>query len=374
MGCSSVGNDDGWSARLMWRDGGALVSYLYYPDKPESIRCGEDVPWAAKITPGVWHSLRMRVKLNTIDGGEPRSDGVIEGWFDGDKVLSVTNVKLRRNPAVAITRTYLTTYCGGSIVELFAPSRDQEIEFRNIRSWPGPSENSSCEPIAAADDLDADIDEAGGGGDLEEDDEGGERAPGSIFDYRLIDGGRGWDRPGYFDRVRLPAGGPEREDVFTALRFCRSRCEAKSRRCRGFTLYGTSCYLKDASALARDAKNYGEGPSGWRYAYERDEAVVAQSGPRVPCGDIGQGCCYSDASSFDAPLCGAGRCATIECVCTGAVCASAAPCTGAEAAAAGAVCDQSGGGPAKCGSVGEPCCTGGECDEDLLCDANTCVG
>jgi hypothetical protein len=31
VGCSSVSKDRGFSTRLMWREGGAMVTYAYYP-------------------------------------------------------------------------------------------------------------------------------------------------------------------------------------------------------------------------------------------------------------------------------------------------------------------------------------------------------
>lgn len=128
VGCSSVSKDRGFSTRLMWRENGAIVTYAYYPDKDESIRCGEDWKWDKKLKAGEWHHIRMFAQLNTFEGGDPQEDGVFRAWLDGELVLERTDIRYRYNEDFLISRAYLTTYCGGSSRDLFGPKHDQYIE------------------------------------------------------------------------------------------------------------------------------------------------------------------------------------------------------------------------------------------------------
>ena len=76
-----------------------MVTYAYYPDKPKSIRCGEDWKWSQKIQDGVWNHIRMWSKLNTP--GE--EDGEFKAWLNGDEVLYRTGI---RYPLLCGLRTY----------------------------------------------------------------------------------------------------------------------------------------------------------------------------------------------------------------------------------------------------------------------------
>lgn len=100
-----------------------MVTYAYYPDKPKSIRCGEDWMWSKKVQSNKWHHIRMWVKLNTPG----QKNGEFKAWLDGQQVLHRTNIPYRYKSEFKISRAYITTYCGGSSRSLFAPSKDQNI-------------------------------------------------------------------------------------------------------------------------------------------------------------------------------------------------------------------------------------------------------
>jgi hypothetical protein len=123
VGCSEVSKDRGFSTRLMWREGGAMVTYAYYPDKPKSIRCGEDWLWSKKVQSNTWHHIRMWSKLNTPG----QKNGEFKAWLDGELVLSKNDIRYRYDPKFKISRAYITTYAGGSSRSLFAPSQNQYI-------------------------------------------------------------------------------------------------------------------------------------------------------------------------------------------------------------------------------------------------------
>ena len=144
-GCSKVESGDGFSLRLMWRRGGSIVTYAYYPDKPKSIRCGEDWLWDAEIESGRWYDIAIMVQLNTVsDSGDVSADGVVQAWLDDKMVLDMDGLVLRRDNDVQVTRTYLTTYVGGSSVDLFAPDHDQYALFDNFSSGSG-TDVGKCE-------------------------------------------------------------------------------------------------------------------------------------------------------------------------------------------------------------------------------------
>lgn len=144
VGCSAVSPQRGWSTRLMWREGGGMVTYAYYPDKPKAIRCGEDWRWSKKVVPGRWFNVKIYTKINTPG----KADGISKAYLDGELVMQKTGIMFRYNSAdsYTISRAYLTTYVGGSSVEMFAPSHDQFIKFDNFKVYSGPVRSSAPVP------------------------------------------------------------------------------------------------------------------------------------------------------------------------------------------------------------------------------------
>ena len=142
-GCSTVNDTRGWSHRLMWQENGGMVTYAYYPSKSRAIRCGENWKWSAGVVAGRWHNIRMYVGINTA--GVP--NGVSKAWLDGKLVLDKRDVMYRAvdRPEYTVTKAYMTTYVGGSSVEMFAPDHDQWIKFDNFNIWRG-----SCSPAIPA--------------------------------------------------------------------------------------------------------------------------------------------------------------------------------------------------------------------------------
>lgn len=134
-GCSP--DPDGFSARNMWRSGGAVVQYVYYPTQPNS--CGDDLGYmrggsAALFVPGTWHTVEHRIAMNTPGV----ADGVIEAWLDGELVLRDT-ARLWRNAGAtfAIDTLYFSTFFGGSD-STWAPSTPQTVDFDDLIVADGP--------------------------------------------------------------------------------------------------------------------------------------------------------------------------------------------------------------------------------------------
>ena len=104
-----------------------MTTYAYYPDKPKSIRCGEDWVWSKKLQSGKWYNIRMWIKLNTFSWTGPKANGKFKVWVDGKQVLSKKGIRFRYKKKFKVSRAYLTTYTGGSSRSLFAPKQDQYI-------------------------------------------------------------------------------------------------------------------------------------------------------------------------------------------------------------------------------------------------------
>jgi len=121
---------DGFSARNMWRTGGAIVQYVYWPDQPND--CGDDRYYRSGGTnvsfqPGRWHTVEHRIKMNTPG----QRDGILEGWVDGARYLNETDRQWRRSSAFAIDALYFSTFFGGGS-QPWASPQQQWADFDDL--------------------------------------------------------------------------------------------------------------------------------------------------------------------------------------------------------------------------------------------------
>ena len=105
---------DGFSARMMWREDGRAVQYLYYPDQPD--RYGHQIPWTDQTTgkqikfkPGQWHTVVHQLAINT----PKENDGALRAFFDGKVVLDIDNLRFRDTDNFAIDGFLFSTFFGG---------------------------------------------------------------------------------------------------------------------------------------------------------------------------------------------------------------------------------------------------------------------
>ena len=105
---------DGFSARMMWRDDGRAVQYLYYPDQPD--RYGHQIPWIDPATgeqvrfiPGQWHTVVHRLIMNTPG----KKDGALWAFFDDQLVLKMDSIRFRETDAFSIDGFLFSTFFGG---------------------------------------------------------------------------------------------------------------------------------------------------------------------------------------------------------------------------------------------------------------------
>lgn len=122
---------NGFSARIMWRVGGEVVSYVYHVD--QKTRFGDDFNWldAAKqplaFTPGQWHKIKMIVKLNDIE----KTNGSIQAYLDGDLVFEKNDFNFRLTDKIQIDTLCFNTFFGGDDIS-WAPQKEEKLSIRGL--------------------------------------------------------------------------------------------------------------------------------------------------------------------------------------------------------------------------------------------------
>jgi len=134
-GC--VDDTTGFSARMMWRTGGAAVQYMYFPEKMNA--CGDDYPYTSGgsevvFEPGTWHTVEHRLVMNTP--GE--HDGVLQAWFDKKPALDEQAFLFRlAGASYGVDTLYFSTFFGGSD-GTWAPPSAQTADFDDFIVSTGP--------------------------------------------------------------------------------------------------------------------------------------------------------------------------------------------------------------------------------------------
>lgn len=136
-GGAAPGPDEGFSARLMWREDGQMTTYLYHPDQPrnwgeyywwrgEEVAVNESGPGSGQVVfrPGTWYSVEQRVRLNTPG----LRDGIVEQWVDGELALRVTGLQFRLSDSWGIDGLYFNTFFGGQN-DTYRTVRDEVVDF-----------------------------------------------------------------------------------------------------------------------------------------------------------------------------------------------------------------------------------------------------
>ena len=125
-GCVTT-NGLGFSARLMWREVGKLIGYLY--DNNQVNRCGTALGASNySFTANRWFTIKQRVKLNTGMVG----DGIYQVWVDDRLVINRSNIEyMNVAPNLLIDQVMFETFYGGSTPD-WAPSRETSISFADV--------------------------------------------------------------------------------------------------------------------------------------------------------------------------------------------------------------------------------------------------
>ncbi len=131
---------DGFSARIMWREGGELFQYMYWMERSQEKNWGDDLPWvnlngdrkSLKIIPGQWHTLKTKIIMNTP--GE--RDGTVTSWLDGELALSNKGAFRAVGATFGIDNFNFTTFFGGNTPD-WAPTKDEIIYFADFKITAG---------------------------------------------------------------------------------------------------------------------------------------------------------------------------------------------------------------------------------------------
>jgi hypothetical protein len=153
---------DGWSTRYMWDGNGGAFVYAYLPTSRNygSKFSGDKEKW--KLDYGQWNKMEQQITLNSPG----QSNGRIQAWLDGDKVLDASGVKFRTVDRLKIDGIFFSTFFGGGDGS-YATPRDQYVDFANFSVSAGgssrtaslgtastlPLQRSQPNPLSAIDDA-----------------------------------------------------------------------------------------------------------------------------------------------------------------------------------------------------------------------------
>ena len=132
-GGNKPSGDDGFSARMMWREDGRVVQYLYYPDQPD--RYGHQIPWTDATTgrqiqfvPGKWHTVVHQLSINTPG----KRDGRLHAFFDNQPVLKMDSIRFRDTDTFSIDGFMFSTFFGGGDTS-WQTTANETVYFDNFR-------------------------------------------------------------------------------------------------------------------------------------------------------------------------------------------------------------------------------------------------
>jgi len=119
-------NGEGWSARYMWRDKGAMIVYFYHMDNKH--KWGDIVEMDTIFSTAKWYRITQHLKMNDTD----KFNGIMEVWVNGKQVTNEREVRYRLAPLGEIDTFYFSTFHGGN-TEDWAPLNDSYIYFDDFK-------------------------------------------------------------------------------------------------------------------------------------------------------------------------------------------------------------------------------------------------
>ncbi len=121
-GCVNV-TGAGFSARMMWREGGQLVGYIY--DQTQGGDCGNNITTSLRFQPAKWYSIKERVRVNTGNA----ADGILQISVDGTMLIDRSNMRYMNDGMNnKVSSVLFHSFFGGS-TQAWAPARNCSISF-----------------------------------------------------------------------------------------------------------------------------------------------------------------------------------------------------------------------------------------------------
>ena len=110
-GCVTCTGSNGFTARLMWRQEGKGILYLYHMDKEGN--CGDNITLQQNgedfyFEKGEWYKITQRVLINT----DNNHDGEVEVWINDEPAPLLTGIRFVNN-GTNVTYLYFSTFHGG---------------------------------------------------------------------------------------------------------------------------------------------------------------------------------------------------------------------------------------------------------------------
>lgn len=137
-GCKTV-DANGWSVRLMWREQGKPVLYIY--DQDRKSRCGDDIENQTGFTfhKGIWYNIAIYVKLNSGIGS---ADGVAALYINGKKLIERNGLNLTGNMSSKIDYFMYNSFYGGND-QSWSPSTITFVYYDNFKVVAGSLNTSN---------------------------------------------------------------------------------------------------------------------------------------------------------------------------------------------------------------------------------------
>lgn len=130
-GGHQAAGDNGFSMRLMWREGGQGELYAYVV-KPQS-----DSGYGASLGRGSWHFSRgewMALEMELVLNTPGLADGAVRLWVNDEPVFEREGVIYRDTPRVTIDGLMFSTFFGGTGADWRTPFR-QQVDFADFRFY-----------------------------------------------------------------------------------------------------------------------------------------------------------------------------------------------------------------------------------------------
>jgi hypothetical protein len=121
----------GFSARIMWRKNGRVVSYVYHVNQKDKY--GDNFQWKKStgdkifFIPGQWHKIVFTVSMND----PKKQNGEIIGYFDGVVAYQNKGLVFRTTDNFGIDRLCFHTFFGGDDIT-WAPKKEEKLFIKNL--------------------------------------------------------------------------------------------------------------------------------------------------------------------------------------------------------------------------------------------------
>jgi len=129
-GCNTIGEDEGFSLRSMFREDGRVIGYFYHQDKTKS--CGDEIDYQHEgknfsFQREKTYLIEQYVKMNDAN----QANGIVTIYVNGFKVLESTNMTFSENGIHGINYQFTQLWHGGNS-DGWAVDRDSTAYLDNF--------------------------------------------------------------------------------------------------------------------------------------------------------------------------------------------------------------------------------------------------